>query len=348
MGTFFLTLISQIGLKAIFAALSTLLSGGLVVLFLHERRKAKDAKDENAKLKHNLELEGKHYDEEKKKLEKDREKMEKEYKQKDQEWIDERSRLKNDAENAKESAENAKYATLTVGSLSDILNLETKKAELKGTQWFKKEIEDVTKRGFFRGKIKEHYYDYYVGVRQYSLTLYCTVNLRDVKVRKDSDGNIKIYGLTLLDPSYNNDDDDIIYWTVLRYPAKLIKDENGKECYKPDESKYRDVKEEYNKKKDDEKAQWEYKKKQLEKEIEKDFRRRFKVKKEARKDEEENYEFLYDAAKKQAEMFLQGVFAPYVDYGKKIMFLDNEPEDPSSVKTLQDFCSQTKILEWHK
>lgn len=361
MGSFFLTLISQIGLKAILAALSTLLTGGLVTLFLHERKKAKDAKEEIAKLKHNLELEGKHYDEEKKKLEQDREKMEKEYKQKDQEWIDERSRLKNDLENTKESAENAKYATLTVASLTEILNLETKQAKLKGTQWFKKDIKGVfpitktiKKRGLFKKneEITEYYYDYYVGVKQYSLNLFCSVNLKDVKVRKDSDGNIKIYGLALSDPTYNDDDYKSIYWTVLRYQAKLIKDENGKEYRKPDESKCRDVKEEYNEKQGDERTAWDCKKQELEDEIKQDFKRRFKVKKEEieeKKEEEikENYDFLYDAAKKQAQMFLKGVFAPYVDCGKEIRFID-EPEDPSSVKTLQDFCSQTKILEWHK
>lgn len=337
MSAFFATLIAKIGLNAILGVLGTGLFLGipLVKAWLGKAKLKHDFKEKEKVLEKEYEeknrLMGQNFKEK-------HEKLEQEYQDKEKEWHDSLSKAQQKLQDMEESIKKEKYATVQFGSLKNILKIGLAEAELKGTECFEEPIEGskVQKDGFL-GIGKANYSDYFFGVAFYSFKADYGVDLKDVKVTRDPQGNIIIYGLKPCNPTVFKPNMDITYSTILRYPIKKDKDENGKEfdIVDRDKKKRWDVKEEY-----DKKEGWGDQQTDLVNKLRNDFFARFS--------NGEELKYINNLVLQKAEMFLQGIFAPYVDSNKKIEFRYDCQPDPRLAITLENFCSNPMQLEWHK
>ena len=341
MGTFITAIVAELGLKAILGVLGTglLLGIPLVKSWLGRAKLKSDVQKQKKELEKEYEeknrLLGQNFKEKHEQLEKD-------YKDKQKSWEDSLSKVNQELENMKKSAENAKYATLQVGSLKDILTLGLAEVELKGTEYFEKQIGDPVKKKGTLGFGKENYCDYLLGVEQYSMKAEYGIDLYDVKLMRDSENNIIVYGLKPKTPSYKGKPVfKSKYDTVVRYPlTKVVKDGKEIDAVDQDKCKRIDVQKEYNNKKNQERKEWEVRKQQILEKVQEDFFDRF--------NNGEEYTWIQKLARERAEMFLRGIFAPYVGSNTKIKFEYSTTPDPRLTITLEDFCSNPRQLEWHK
>ena len=338
MSAFFATLIAKIGLNAILGVLGTGLFLGipLVKAWLGKAKLKHDFKEKKKDLEKEYEeknrLLGQNYKEK-------HEKLEQEFQDKQKSWEDSLSKMNLELENMKKSAENAKYATLQVGALKDILTLGLAEVELKGTEYFEEQIGDPVQEDGFLGFGKENYCDYLLGIEQYSMKAEYGIDLYDVKLMRDNDNNVIVYGLKPKTPSYKgNPTLKSRYETVVRYPmTKVVRD--GKEIWDVDrdECKRIDVQKEYNDKKGQERKEWDARKMKILETVHDNFYNRF--------NNGEEYTWIQHLARERAEMFMRGIFAPYLGPNKKIIFDYINTPDPRLAITLENFCSNPMQLE---
>ncbi len=349
MSAFFATLIAKIGLNAILGILGTGLFLGIPLMkaWLGKAKLKQDFKEKKKVLEKEYEeknrLMGQNFKEK-------HEKLEQEFQDKQKSWEDSLSKMNLELENMKKSAENAKYATLQVGSLKDILTLGLAEVELKGTEYFEEPIGDPVEEKGFLGFGKENYCDYLLGVAQYSMKVEYGIDLNDVKLMRDSENNIIVYGLKPKTPSFKGY--PVFkrkYETVLRYPmTKVVKEGKEIPAVDRDECKRIDVQKEYNNKKDQERKEWDVRKEKIRERVCEKFFERIKNSKDGDPDAVD-YIWIKHLATERGKMFLRGIFAPFMKSNKEIIFVDSNTPIPGSAITLDDFCSNPKkLLEWHE
>ncbi|MBO4710831.1 hypothetical protein J5681_02805 [bacterium] len=252
--------------------------------------------------------------------------LEKTFEEKAKAWQESLSQASLKVNDLEEQMRHQNHATLHFGELSEILALGLVKVRISGTKFIKEPIQEGIQEG---GWFSSNYRDYYLEVATFSFDATYNVDLANVYVKQDSKGII-VYGLKVGSPQRVNEDWTQEYNTVIRYSTKKVKDANGKEFETLDDTKYEDVKSEYNKKGYDQITKI-----------------RDKVRNEFydRCDEGHEAGYVNDVVLQKAEMFLKGVFAPI---SKNVEFdYSNYTGIPDRrAVTLKEYCKNPRALEW--
>ena len=143
-----------------------------------------------------------------------------------------------------EKMRHSEHATLHFGKLHNILELGLVNVEISGTKFIKEPLQESIQKTFFPWS--DNYRDYYIEVATFSFEATYSVDLKDVFIKEDSE-KVVIYGLKVIGPKRTNEKWKTEYTTIIRYPAKKIKDAGGKKIEVLDETKFEDVKAKYRK-----------------------------------------------------------------------------------------------------
>ncbi|MBQ4438784.1 hypothetical protein II898_07900 [bacterium] len=143
-----------------------------------------------------------------------------------------------------EKMRHSEHATLHFGKLHNILELGLVNVEISGTKFIKEPLQESIQKTFFPWS--DNYRDYYLEVATFSFDATYSVDLKDVFIKEDSD-KVVIYGLKVICPKRTNEKWKTEYTTIIRYPAKKIKDASGRKIEVLDETKFEDVKAKYRK-----------------------------------------------------------------------------------------------------
>lgn len=143
-----------------------------------------------------------------------------------------------------EKMRHSEHATLHFGKLHNILELGLVNVEISGTKFIKEPLQEKIQKTFFPWS--DNYRDYYLEVATFSFDATYSVDLKDVFIKEDND-KVVIYGLKVIGPKRTNEKWKTEYTTIIRYPAKKIKNASGREIEVLDETKFEDVKAKYRK-----------------------------------------------------------------------------------------------------
>ena len=143
-----------------------------------------------------------------------------------------------------EKMRHSEHATLHFGKLHNILELGLVNVEISGTKFIKEPLQESIQKTFFPWS--DNYRDYYVEVATFSFEATYSVDLKDVFIKEDPE-KVVIYGLKVIGPKRTNEKWKTEYTTIIRYPAKKIKDASGRKIEVLDETKFEDVKAKYRK-----------------------------------------------------------------------------------------------------
>ena len=143
-----------------------------------------------------------------------------------------------------EKMRHSEHATLHFGKLHNILELGLVNVEISGTKFIKEPLQESIQKTFFPWS--DNYRDYYLEVATFSFEATYSVDLKDVFIKEDPE-KVVIYGLKVTGPKRTNEKWKTEYTTIIRYPAKKIKDPSGRKIEVLDETKFEDVKAKYRK-----------------------------------------------------------------------------------------------------
>ena len=143
-----------------------------------------------------------------------------------------------------EKMRHSEHATLHFGKLHNILELGLVNVEISGTKFIKEPLQESIQKTFFPWS--DNYRDYYIEVATFSFVATYSVDLKDVFIKEDPE-KVVIYGLKVIGPKRTNEKWKTEYTTIIRYPAKKIKDASGRKIEVLDETKFEDVKAKYRK-----------------------------------------------------------------------------------------------------
>lgn len=143
-----------------------------------------------------------------------------------------------------EKMRHSEHATLHFGKLHNILELGLVNVEISGTKFIKEPLQESIQKTFFPWS--DNYRDYYIEIATFSFEATYSVDLKDVFIKEDPE-KVVIYGLKVIGPKRTNEKWKTEYTTIIRYPAKKIKDASGKKIEVLDETKFEDIKAKYRK-----------------------------------------------------------------------------------------------------